>query len=472
MRNSSIRRRLLTAVLVTQLLLTVGLVFVAVMFMRRQLRTAFDAGLHGRAMSVAALVRYSEDVPSTLVFDKEMVPPPLYRAHADLYRILDSQGKILAISPNWPAGFDPVPNRERNYWNIREDGHPYRAVRLKDVPVLDRESPDATTNSTLTIVYAASTEELNEAMWHAGALIGFSSLVLLVVSTGVVVWAIGRGLSPLATLADSAAKVSPSNWELQAPPESLHTKELAPLTTAMTAMLAKLQEAFNSQQGFVANAAHELKTPVAILKSTLQSLLQRSRTSEEYHAGIEAALEDTTRLEKLVHSMLRLARVERWASGGLHRDIEDIDLTSTCEMSIAHVRKMAELRGIKLQLARDGEPRLRAESEDMELVWCNLLENAIHYSPTGSTVSIAIHREADFAEVAVQDHGPGIPDEQLERIFDRFHRADTSRARNTGGYGLGLAISKAIVEAYGGTIRVHSEVGRGTTMSVRLPLNS
>ncbi len=472
MRDSSIRRRLLTAVLVTQVLLTVGLVFIAVVSTRRQLRTAFDAGLHGRAMSVAALVRYSEDVPPTLVFDKEMVPPPLDREHPDLYRILGSQGKVVALSPNWPAAFDPAPKRNREYWNILANGQPYRAVRLKDVPVLDREGPDTITGSKLTVLYAASTEELNEAMWRAGVMTGAASLLLLIVSTAVAVWAIRRGLSPIGVLAESAAKVSPLNWELNAPPESLHTTELAPLAQAMTIMLSKLQEAFKSQREFVANAAHELKTPVAILKSTLQSLLQRSRTSEEYHVGVEAALEDTTRLEKLVHSMLRLARVEQWAAGGQHRDIQKIDLTSTCEMSVAHLRKIAELRGIKLELARDGEPSLRADPEDMELVWDNLLENAIHYSPNGSTVAIAIRGDTDFAEVAVTDHGPGIASEQLERIFDRFHRADTSRARNTGGYGLGLAISKAIIEAYDGTIRAKSDVGHGTTMTVRLPLNS
>jgi heavy metal sensor kinase len=336
--------------------------------------------------------------------------------------------------------------------------------------VLDREGTQ-TSSDTLTIFYAASIEDLQEAVWRAGGLFVGASVLLLLAAAAVAVWTIKRGLSPLAQLASGAAQVSPANWELRASPDSQNTVELAPLTQAMTTMLAKLQQAFTSQREFLADAAHELKTPVAILKSTLQSLAQRSRTPDEYRAGVEGALEDTLRLEKLVHSMLRLARAEQRASGSLRGDLEEIDLTGTCEMAIAHLTPLAESRHIELEFNRHAEPKLRADAEDLELVWRNLLQNAIQYSPSDTTVQMTISRNGDHAEVAVCDRGAGIPQEQVERIFDRFHRADTSRARNTGGYGLGLAISKAIVEAYGGNITVETAVGSGTTMTVRLPLN-
>jgi signal transduction histidine kinase len=468
----SIRGRLLAAVLAAQILLTTGLVVVSVVLTKRQLQSAFDAGLQSRAMSVAALVRYSEDAKPTLVFDREMVPPPLDREHADLYRILDRNGKAIAVSSNWPSGLNLAPVDSREYWDLKLKGREYRAVRLANLPVLDQEGTTTATDATLTVFYAAQTEELNEAVWRAGVLTGLASLVLLGITLSIAVWAIGRGLSPLAALASSARAVSPSNWELQVPPESLETAELAPLTQAMKAMLASLQQAFTSQRAFLADAAHELKTPVAVLKSTLQSLLQRSRSSEEYRSGIEAALEDTTRLEKLVHSMLRLARAEQWTSGNLKRDMEEVDLTSTCELAVAHLSSLAEAHQVKLELCTDGVPRLRADAEDLELVWANLLENAIHYSPVQGTVRLAISRIGVYAEVAVQDQGPGIPEEEVSRVFDRFHRADTSRARSTGGYGLGLAISKAIVQAYGGTIAVRTAAGTGTTMVVRLPVTA
>ena len=286
MKSSSIKRRLVTVVLITQLLLTAGVVTVAVVLTKRQLRNAFDAGLHGRAMSVAALVRYSEDEQPTLVFDREMAPPPLDRRRPDLYRILDQKGKVLAVSDNWPTNFDPAPHGNRNNWNLKIEGEVYRAVRLNDVPVLDQEpASSANSGATLTVFYAASTQELSESAWRAGVLICIASVTMLAIATMAVLWGIRRGLSPLAVLASRAADVSPANWELNAPPEALQTPELAPLTRAMNTMLANLQQAFTSQRAFLADAAHELKTPVAIVKSTIQSLLQRPRSAEEYRAG-------------------------------------------------------------------------------------------------------------------------------------------------------------------------------------------
>lgn len=470
MRTSSIQRRLVAAVVLTQLLLAFGLVFVGVYFTRRQLRTAFDAGLHGRAMSVAALVRYSEEQHPVLMFDRELVPPPLDRGHPDFYQIIDAEHHVIASSPNWPSGFNSAPKTGKNYWSLSLQGVKYRAVRLENVPVLDREAAEVAPDPTLTVIYAAPTEEMSEVVWRAGILTGLASFVLLGVSTAVAVSAIRRGLAPLQMLAASAAAVSPKNWELRAPAEAVSTQELTPLTQAMTTMLANLRQAFTSQREFLANAAHELKTPAAILKSTLQSLLQRPRSSDEYHAGIEAALEDMARLEKLLHSMLRLARAEQWAVGSSRPQLNDVDLTTSCELCVERLRTLADQHGVTVELRNDGNPTLKADAEDLELVWSNLLENAIQYSPADSKVTISVSGNGDFAEVSVKDEGPGISETEIAQIFERFHRGDASRARETGGYGLGLAISKAIVEAYGGRMTAESRLGMGTKMIARLPI--
>src|SRR5205085_4385555 len=113
----------------------------------------------------------------------------------------------------------------------------------------------------------------------------------------------------------------------------------------------------------------------------------------------------------------------------------------------------------------------RADPEDLELVWVNLLENAVRYSPQGSVIQMALSANCgDRAKVVVTDQGTGIPQEELTHIFERFHRVDLSRNRETGGFGLGLAIAKALIEAYGGTIVAESELGRGTRMIVELPV--
>jgi two-component system OmpR family sensor kinase len=240
----------------------------------------------------------------------------------------------------------------------------------------------------------------------------------------------------------------------------------------MTAMLEGLHRAFTQQREFLANAAHELKTPVAILKSTLQSLLQRPRAAEEYHAGLEQALDDMARLEQLMHSMLRLARAEQWAAGSARRDLEAVEVAATCESALEHLAPVARERGVTIHFASNGPMPMRADADDLELVWSNLLENAIRFSPAGGDVQLRARSNGSRGYVEVEDNGPGIPQSELAHLFERFHRGDSSRARNTGGYGLGLAISKALIEAYGGTITPQSPPGQGMRMVVEVPLEN
>ena len=188
------------------------------------------------------------------------------------------------------------------------------------------------------------------------------------------------------------------------------TRELLPLTQAMTSMLQGLHRAFTQQREFLANAAHELKTPVAILKSTVQSLLQRPRTSEEYRAGLEQCLDDMARLEKLLHSMLRLARAEQWAAGSLQRDLADIDLRSTCDAAVDSIRPLARQRGVQIQVSSNGPIPVRADPEDLELVWINLLENAVRFTPPSSSVRVLVNSDAQHGVVEIVDSGPGIPE--------------------------------------------------------------
>jgi signal transduction histidine kinase len=470
MAKTSIQRRLIAAIVIAQLVLAVGLIDVAVFVTRTQLRHGFDIALQGRAMSIAALVRYAEEEPHKLYFERDLVPPPLEPRVPDLYEVFANDHTLIARSPNWPERRDVLPpKRDRWIASYVIHGVAYRAVRLEHIPVLDREG-DIPPTDTLTVTYASPIAPVIGAVSNVLVYIAIGSIVLLLVCVAFSFWALRRSLRPLADLADNARAVSPSNWTLNPPDEVRDTLELEPLTNAMTSMLDGLHRAFTQQREFLANAAHELKTPVAILKSTLQSLLQRPRTSEEYRAGVEEALDDMARLEKLLHSMLRLARAEQWAAGNLSRDLAPVDVAMTCQLAIERVQAVAQQRNVTIDFTADGPMRLPADADDLALVWSNLLENAIRFSPSGETVRMRLHANNGNGYVEVADKGPGIPASELSRIFERFHRADSSRARDSGGYGLGLAISKALIEAYGGTIEPHSRVGEGTRMVVCLPV--
>ena len=470
MAEISIQRRLLITIVVAQLLLAVGLVDVAVFVTRSRLREAFDVALHGRAMSIVALVRYGEGNPPTLLFESGMAPPPSDPAEPDLYQVLANDHTLIARSPNWPEkrGVTP-PRAERWIASYVVNGIPYRVLRLEHIPVLDPDQPVGAPIY-LTVTYASPVAPVVRAVREVLVYIVTGSVILLAISGGFSIWALRRSLRPLSELASSAATISPSNWKLDPPEEARDTVELEPLTQAMTSMLDVLHRAFTQQREFLANAAHELKTPVAILKSTLQSLAHRPRSADEYRAGLEEALEDMSRLETLLHSMLRLARAEQWATGNLRRDMAPVDVAITCQVAIERVHTVAQQRGITIEFTPNGTMQLPADPDDLELVWSNLLENAIRFSPDGGTVRITMRSSGVHGYVEVADDGPGIPASELPHIFERFHRGDSSRTRNTGGYGLGLAISKALIEAYGGTIKPLSKPGAGTRMIVSLPV--
>jgi signal transduction histidine kinase len=179
--------------------------------------------------------------------------------------------------------------------------------------------------------------------------------------------------------------------------------------------------------------------------------------------------EDSDRLEQLLSRMLRLARVEQWAADGIHRELEVVDITSTCEMAVARISELANAREVKIEFDSSEVVLMRADPSDLELVWLNLLENAVQYSSRGSNVSVTLTSGAETAQVCVADDGWGIPEPELKHIFDRFRRGDPSRARSTGGFGLGLAIAKSIVQAYKGSIHAESKIGEGTRITVTLP---
>ena len=466
MHRISIRRRLIATVVSSQLLLALGLVGGSVYLNHRLLRRAFDNALRERATSVAALVRYSEEHPPRLIFESDMAPPALESSHPDVYEVTTLSGAVIARSPGWAraSAFGNVAGS--GYRDFELNGVSYRGLRLQ-VPIFDRE-PDVHTNDILVVRYASPLDQLNHEVLMAGVYTGVGTAILLLLGVGFAIWGMRRGLRPLADLAESAGLVSSSHWELEPGPEALDTTELAPLIDAMCRMLDGLERAFNQQRDFVANAAHELKTPVAILKSTLQLLLQRPRTAEQYCLGLEQALADMERLETLLHAMLRLARAEQGSAGT--RELEVIELGSSCQSALDALAPLLRERGIGVEITRDGATAARADAEDLRLVWGNLLENAIRFTPAGGVVRVRISGDGERARVEIADDGPGISAADLPHIFERFYRGDSSRARETGGYGLGLAISKALIEAYGGKISAHSAPQHGTTIVVVLPL--
>jgi signal transduction histidine kinase len=492
MKPFSLTRRIIVTVLVGQLLLTVGLTVAAVIYARSELGSAFDSTLRGRATATLALVRYSDSNPPGLLFDASLLPPPSNLVHRDVFEIWDASGKVVARSSDSTELPSEETGQAGDFADFSLRGRPYRAVLLRNVAVLDDEE-SVKVPSRVTVIYAAPLGEMREQLTQLGFSVAGTSLLLLLLAGGISAWSLRRGLEPLHGLAESAGAISVHNWDFQPPAGAAMAVELAPLTRAIETVLKGLKESFRQQRDFTSNAAHELKTSVAIVKSTLQSLQQKPRSGEEYRAGLDDLLLDCGRLEDLLERMLRLARIEQWAENGAPRNQAPTELVSTCEAAIERIQRLADGRQIRVELVPEGGAaiRLRADPQDLELIWVNLLENAVQYSPEGSKVSLRVHLNGAghvatgaaaggqvgasgnggrTVIVSAEDSGPGIPAEELPHVFERFHRGDPSRARETGGFGLGLAICKALVTAYGGRIEAINRPTRGTEVRVELPV--
>jgi two-component system phosphate regulon sensor histidine kinase PhoR len=220
------------------------------------------------------------------------------------------------------------------------------------------------------------------------------------------------------------------------------------------------------RRDFVANASHELKTPVAAVRVLAETLL--TALPDDPEAGrrfAERIGREAERLDALVRDLLDLSRVER---GTL--DVEPVDLVGLAKEVVGGYADRAEERRIKLRSELQPNVAMRGDRAQLGLLLSNLVDNAVRYTPARGTVCVRLDAGESRAVLQVTDTGEGIPESELPRVFERFYRVDKARARQTGGTGLGLAIVRHVAESHGGAVKVDSELGRGTTFTVTLPL--
>jgi signal transduction histidine kinase len=467
--KGSLRKQIIVAVLVSQLLLAIGLTLAIVLYSRVQLLSAFNIMLAGRADSVLAVIHDAEDEKKTLILERERLSIPA----SDLLEVWDENGSLIWRSPNWIGAPAAVITANSPTFELDQGNVPYRGVVVRNANIFDEEDNHPGSLRKVTIVYASSTRGLNRHILKIGIFATGASLLLLCLAGLFAAYGVSKGLSPMQELAKAAADVSVRNWSFSPPQEARTKSELAPLVDALEATIAGLQRAFDRERESTADAAHELKTAVAILKSSLQLLSYQPRSIDDYKKGLDHALEDCDRLEALVCGTLSLARAQQWAEEGKSDDIQSIDLVNSCEQSVADLQALAQSRSVELRclVNNNDECVVRASPADLQTVWVNLLQNAIQHSPPGSTVSVRVSAsDPDNALIAVEDPGTGIPAEHLPHVFERFRRGDPSRSRATGGFGLGLSICRAIIEAYDGRIEIESTDGAGTRVLVSLPI--
>jgi heavy metal sensor kinase len=244
--------------------------------------------------------------------------------------------------------------------------------------------------------------------------------------------------------------------------------ELAALASSFNHLLDRLEATHNTQQRFTADASHELRTPLTVLRGEIEVALRKPRTAEEYRDVLVSNKEEIERLSRLTENMLALAHVD---VGDAITQRELVNVSEVCSTVINRLQNLAAERQMIIQHEDTTTEPLSVNGDRvaLERVMFNLVENAVRYSPTGENVTVRVSKAPPWIEIQIIDTGGGIAPEHLPHLFERFYRVDKARSRTHGGSGLGLSIVKALVEAHGGSVSVSSEVGHGSTFTVRLP---
>jgi two-component system, OmpR family, sensor kinase len=244
--------------------------------------------------------------------------------------------------------------------------------------------------------------------------------------------------------------------------------ELARLTSTLNAMIGRLENSFGGLRRFTADASHELKTPLTVLRASIERAMMARRGSNEQMEFLEEALNEVTRMADLVNSLLSLARADE----GRFDLVRDVVLLDSMLRDIAETATiLGEPNGIAVAVTECEQLTVEGDAPRLRQLLLNLVENAIKYTSVGGTVELSLSAEAGSAVITVSDTGVGISAADLPFIFERFWRADRARSRASGrgGTGLGLAISQYIAQAHGGTLTAQSRLGRGSTFTLTLP---
>ncbi|MEZ2347045.1 sensor histidine kinase [Terriglobus sp. RCC_193] len=319
----------------------------------------------------------------------------------------------------------------------------------------------------VTVVYGLPEGRTWHSIFEATRFFAYATVILLGITAAILSWLIRRSLHPIRELAQEAEKVDAERWAFQAPASSEQFRELRPLAAAIEKTLARLQRSFEQQRQFTSDAAHELKTDLAIAKSSLQLLAMKRRTVEEYERGLDVGMEDIGRLEATVQKMLALARLEQSPKDPSHES----DFAQALQDAITQCQSYANLHGLTFDLL-DFPPstKVKLNAEDALLLCSNVLVNAIQHSPEQAPIAISLTMRNGWTELKIRDHGNGIADKNQPHLFDAFYRGDASRSRNTGGTGLGLSICKAICSRAGGNISIANHPSGGAEVVILLPI--
>lgn len=397
------------------------------------------------------------------VGDLEVLILPDLAFHTGVYvQYWDRTGKLAKMSADLQTIDAPLDANGLSYRtpvtkNVTIDEARFR-VRTTPLFVGDRKIGTLMTAISIRIV-----DLINRSL-----LITLSTATLFVMGlVSVITWlSMNRALGPLSIVVDTAYRITNANdLSLRIPEEFAGNDEVGLLIRTYNDTMARVETMFTSQQRFLADVSHEFRTPLTVIKGNAE-LIQRYGPDEEAVATIKMEVD---RLTRMVEDLLLLAQADAGRLALVYRNhpIEDLIIECVKNLRVLNDKRTEVKIDIKEPICATVDP------DRIKQVLINLISNAIAYTPKDAAVTVRVVNENHSVVISVIDDGPGIPPDDVQNIFDRFYRGEKSRTRSArGGYGLGLAIAKKIIDLHHGELSVSSELGKGTTFTVRLPLEA
>jgi heavy metal sensor kinase len=328
--------------------------------------------------------------------------------------------------------------------------------------IVSAQLPDGTL-----VQVGKSTEARDDLLARFRATLGIVTLLIVVIALSGGWLATQSAMFPIRRLSQAVQRIIRTGRTDARVPLAGTGDALDELTSLFNAMLDKIEGLVTAMRGALDNVSHDLRTPLTRLRGTAELALASPPNVERYREALADCVEESDRVLVMLNTLMDISEAE---SGTLQLHREMVALADVVARAVDLYREVADAKGVTLEADAPADVVVVADRTRLEQVAANLIDNAVKYTPPGGRVNVEVRRAEDAAILRVRDTGPGIPADELPRIFDRLFRGDTSRAER--GLGLGLSLVKAIVEAHGGTVDVISEPGQGSVFTVSLPLGS
>ena len=427
----------------------------------RGLLNTIDASLNNHAERIAQAVGHpsaTEEAsqPGVLILVPQFVSV-LNKDGKVTDQIMDAEGHEVPITTaalervikDWKPEYDEVALSETEH------------VRTITWPARDEDG------ELFYVVVGQSLKDVERAQKQLLLLLAVANPIALLLASLGGLWLANKALRPVDRLTRAAERIGRGNLSERVEVPRSHD-EIGRLAETFNQMIGRLERAFERERQFTADASHELKTPLAVLRGDIEVTLRRERTPDEYKRVLQSSLEEIARLTKLTEDLLTLARSD---ANEAVLELADVELDRLASEARAYIAPLAHSAGVALSYQPPDSPVIvEGDHKRLKQLLVNLLDNAIKYTSDGGSAKLSLAVENSSAVIEVADTGRGIPASALPHIFDRFYRQTDPRDTRVTGFGLGLAISKWIVDAHGGSIEAQSTAGAGTSFIIRIPL--